>query len=244
MPGTDNSSSNQRYWAVVPAAGVGSRMNASLPKQYLPLAGHTVLEHTLTRLASHPRIAGVVLALSADDAWWPELHFTTPTPLLTVVGGSERCYSVQNALARLSEQADAGDWVLVHDAARPCLTHGDIDRLIAELSDHPVGGILGLRSVNTKKRTDAEGTIIATVERVDLWRAFTPQMFRFGMLRQSLDAALAAGVLVTDESSAIEWAGYAPRMVEGRGDNIKITVPEDLVLAEMFIRHQEQTQCV
>lgn len=243
MPGTTRATDYPRYWAVVPAAGAGSRMRSEVPKQYLPLAGKTVLEHTLLRLLSHRLLSGVVVALSPEDSWWADVHIVSPTPLIVVQGGVERCYSVLNALLALRDYADADDWVLVHDAARPCLTHGDIDLLISELSNHPVGGILGLRSVNTKKRTDASGTIVETVCRERLWRAFTPQMFRFGMLLEAMQRALAANVLVTDESSAIEWAGHAPRMIEGRSDNIKITVPDDLVLAEIFIRHQEGQSC-
>lgn len=231
-----------KYWAIVPAAGIGSRMGASIPKQYLPLLGRTVLEHTLSRLASHPAIAGMVVALSPEDVWWPAVHVTAPISIQTVPGGSERCYSVLNALDLLAQTASPEDWVLVHDAARPCLRLADIDRLISELGDHSVGGLLGLPCTNTKKRTDATGNIIATVSRDGLWRALTPQMFRLGMLRDALTRALAAGVMVTDEASAMEWAGLMPRMVEGHSDNIKITRPEDLTLAALFLQHQESSQ--
>lgn len=217
-------------------------MGASIPKQYLPLLGRTVIEHTLSRLASHPAIAGLVVAISPEDVWWPELHVEAAISIQTVLGGSERCFSVLNALDLLAQTASPEDWVLVHDAARPCLRLADIDRLISQLSDHPVGGLLGIPSTNTKKRTDVLGNIIATVSRDCLWRALTPQMFRLGMLRDAMTRALDAGVLVTDEASAMEWAGLMPRMVEGHSDNIKITRPEDLTLATLFLQHQESLQ--
>ena len=229
----------ERYWAVVPAAGSGRRMGSDIPKQYLQLCGRTVLEHTLGRLAGHPRIHGLVVALSADDPHWACLDLDLPVPLHRAAGGSERCHSVLNALHTLDELADPQDWVLVHDAARPCIRHGDLDRLMDALSGHPVGGLLGLPVADTVKRTDAAGNVTATVDRQGLWRALTPQMFRLGVLRGALLRALERGHMVTDDASAIELAGLAPRMVEGHGDNIKVTRPGDLALAEMYLRQQE-----
>jgi 2-C-methyl-D-erythritol 4-phosphate cytidylyltransferase len=225
-----------RFWAVVPAAGVGRRMGGDLPKQYLPLHGRPLLQHTLERLGGHPRIAGVVVALTAGDPYWraPALG----VPLYTVDGGAERCHSVLNALDLLHGTADPGDWVLVHDAARPCLRPADIDRLIAELAGHPVGGLLGLPVADTVKRVDAAGDVAATVPRDGLWRALTPQMFRLASLRDALARAVEAGELVTDEAGAIEGMGLHPRMVEGHADNIKVTRPGDLELAALYLEIQ------
>lgn len=228
-----------RYWAVIPAAGVGSRMQADRPKQYLPLHGKTVLEHTLARFFEHPQISGVVVALSEDDPWWQKLALHHPK-LFVALGGAERCHSVLNALNALMSQADEKDWVLVHDAARPCLRREDLDTLIESLHDHPVGGLLGLPVADTVKRTGNDDTVLETVPREHLWRALTPQMFRLGELRAALDSALEQGQLVTDDASAMELANRAPKMIEGHGDNIKITRPQDLRLAELYLAERKE----
>ncbi len=225
----------QKFWAVIPAAGVGSRMQADRPKQYLPLHGKTVLEHTLARFLDHPKIDGVVVALSENDPWWHELGLQH-TKLYTALGGEERCHSVLNALDGLQSQADENDWVLVHDAARPCLRREDLDHLLDTLQEHPVGGLLGLPVADTVKRTGADDSVIETVSREHLWRALTPQMFRLAELRMALNNALEKGELVTDDASAMELAGKAPKMIEGHGDNIKITRPQDLRLAELYLQ--------
>lgn len=227
-----------KYWAVIPAAGVGKRMQADRPKQYLELHGHTVLEHTLSRFFDHPRISGVVVVVTDGDPYWQELAISHPK-LMTASGGEERCHSVLNALQVLRAQADDNDWVLVHDAARPCLRREDLDQLIDTLAQHPVGGLLGLPVADTVKRTGADDMVIETVPREHLWRALTPQMFRLGELHQALEDALKNNQLVTDESSAMELAGKAPKMVEGHGDNIKITRPQDLRLAELYLAEQK-----
>ncbi len=228
-----------RCFAVVPAAGVGRRMGADIPKQYLPLAGRTVIEHTLTRITAHPRIAATVVAVSAGDGYWPELAPRFHAAALHLAeGGTERCHSVLNALEYLTTLADEHDWVLVHDAARPCIRAADIERLVHTLIDHPVGGLLGLPLTDTVKRADARDEVLQTVSREGLWRALTPQMFRFGPLREALRDALAADRLVTDEAAAMELAGHRPRMVEGQADNIKITRPGDLLLAELYLQLQ------
>ncbi len=220
------------YWVVIPAAGVGSRMRADRPKQYLELAGRTVIEHTIARFSSHPAIKGIVVVITDGDPYWAELNIDG---LITAPGGAERCHSVLNGLDALDGLAGENDWVLVHDAARPCLRREDIDKLIAELSADPVGGLLGLPVADTLKRVGPGDRVEATVDRDRLWRALTPQMFRLGALRDALRQALADGFLVTDGASAMEHAGFAPRMVEGRGENIKITRPEDLSLAGLYI---------
>lgn len=227
----------QKFWTVIPAAGVGKRMKADRPKQYLELHGRTVLEHTLSRFLDHPKISGVVVAITDADPYWQELAISHPK-LQVAPGGEERCHSVLNALNLLQGEAASDDWVLVHDAARPCLRREDLDHLIEVLSMHPVGGLLGLPVADTMKRTAIDDTVIETVSREHLWRALTPQMFRFADLHAALDTALKNNQLVTDEASAMELAGKAPKMVEGHGDNIKITRPQDLRLAELYLAEQ------
>lgn len=225
------------YWAMTPAAGAGKRMGATIPKQYLPLVGCPVIAHALDALLSYPPVVGLVVAISPGDEWWPEVaaHIAMDKPLRVVAGGAERCHSVLNGLEALWGWAHPDDWVLVHDAARPCLTTSDLDRLLVELADDPVGGLLAVPVRDTLKEVDNAGRVTATVDRSRLWHALTPQMFRLGMLRDALRATLEAGWLVTDEAAAMEAAGFAPRLVEGRADNVKITRPEDLALAEFYL---------
>jgi len=232
-------SDKPKFWAVIPAGGVGKRMQADRPKQYLPLHGKTVLEHTLARFLDHLQIAGVVVALSDGDPWWQELAVQHPK-LSTAAGGEERCHSVLNALNTLLSLADENDWVLVHDAARPCLRREDLDHLLDTLQAHPVGGLLGLPVADTMKRTGPDDAVVETVPREHLWRALTPQMFRLGELRAALESALEKGQLVTDDASAMELAGKAPKMIEGHGDNIKITRPQDLALAQLYLAQQNE----
>ena len=225
-----------KLWAVVPAAGVGKRMQADRPKQYLPLAGKTVLEQTLTRLLEADVFSAVVVAISKEDPYWPELEISMHERVITATGGKERADSVLSALKSLRENASDNDWVLVHDAARPCLTSSDIHLLIDKLKDDDVGGILALSSHDTLKNVDGLN-IIETIDRSAIWRALTPQMFRYGMLKQALEEA-EGNPAVTDEASALEMQGLQPKIVEGRPDNIKITRPEDLALAQFYMEHQ------
>jgi 2-C-methyl-D-erythritol 4-phosphate cytidylyltransferase len=226
------------FWVVIPAAGVGKRMKAKRPKQYLRLAHKTVIEHTLARFIAYPGVAGIVVVIDAYDSYWSELHFSGDRDLLTVSGGKERCHSVLNALEYLSDSAASQDWVLVHDAARPCLTYTDLHQLITTLDQDPVGGILAVPVRDTIKRATEDQRIAQTVDRKGLWHALTPQMFRLEILTKALHQSLADGHLVTDEASAVEYMGLKPRLVEGRADNIKITCPEDLTLAEYYLEHQ------
>ena len=228
---------NIPFRAIIPAAGIGSRMGSVIPKQYLKLRGHAVLTHTLERFLEHPACCGVVVAISASDSWWGELALDHPA-LTVVEGGTERCHSVLNALDSLTGQAGEGDWVLVHDAVRPCLRREDIDRLLLTLGGHEVGGLLGIPVSDTVKRSDASGHILATIDRAHLWRAATPQMFRVGTLRRALREALGNGLIVTDEAAAMEHIGLRPCMVKGHADNIKITRPEDRALAELYLEQQ------
>jgi len=226
-----------KLWAIVPAAGAGTRMGTDIPKQYLMLGDSTVLEHTLDTLLSCQRLSGVILVLSQTDERWTEIAPRyTGQALKTVVGGQERCHSVLNGLDYLATRASDNDWVLVHDAARPCVRREDIEQLISTLEDSSEGGVLGVPVADTMKRVDTEVRISGTIDRNGLWHAYTPQMFRAGALRAALQQAVADGQQVTDEANAMELAGYRPRMVQGARDNIKITVPSDLPLAAFYLQ--------
>ncbi|MEX0951179.1 MAG: 2-C-methyl-D-erythritol 4-phosphate cytidylyltransferase [Gammaproteobacteria bacterium] len=228
-----------RYWAVIPAAGIGSRFGSGQPKQYVQLLGKTLLEHTLLRFCEHERIHGVVVPLAENDTWWPTLAIARHPKIQTVAGGRERMHSVLNGLSQLQTQANADDWVLVHDAARPCIRMSDISLLIEQLAAHPVGGILGWPVRDTMKRGDAADEITATVDRSGLWHALTPQMFRLQDLQQALEKVNASNTLVTDEAQAMELQGLQPGLVAGAPDNIKVTLAADLVLAELYLRAQQ-----
>lgn len=225
------------YWAVLTAAGIGQRMATCIPKQYLLLAGLPVITHSLNTLLQQPRLKGVVVVLNPQDTWWNETSVNTDKVLLSAFGGKERCHSVLNGLMALQKRVHHNDWILVHDAARPCLQGSDLDRLIDELQEDPVGGLLAMPVRDTIKRADNNGRVAATVDRNDLWHALTPQMFRFEMLFSALKQAIDRHLSVTDEASAIEAVGLAPRLIEGQADNIKITYPEDLALAEFHLTH-------
>lgn len=226
-----------RYFAVVPAAGIGKRMGAAMPKQYLPLAGKPVLQHTLESLLRVARLERVVVALAPVDPYWPMLAAAADPRVAATVGGEERADSVWSGLCALKEMAQDQDFVLVHDAARPCLRSEDVERMIDALADDPVGGILALPSVDTLKEAEG-GRVQSTLDRRRVWRALTPQMFRYRLLCDALEAAAAPQIKVTDEAQAVERAGFKPRIVEGRPDNIKITRPEDLPLAELFLERR------
>lgn len=226
----------EQFIAVVPAAGVGARMGANIPKQYLQLHNKTVIEHTLMALLSHPRISQVVVALGPEDGWFADLDIANNPAIIRVDGGKERADSVLAGLQR----CHAYHWVLVHDAARPCLTHLDIDNLIIGALDSDHGAILGSQVRDTMKRSDAQGNIIATVDRELLWHALTPQMFPVKLLTDALTTGLADNANITDEASAIELLGLTPKMVVGRADNIKITRPEDMPLATLFLQQLTQ----
>jgi 2-C-methyl-D-erythritol 4-phosphate cytidylyltransferase len=234
-------STASRYWAALPAAGTGSRLGAGVPKQYLQLRGRAILHWSLERLQSHPLVEGVVVALAPGDQHWRRLG-VTDAKVRTTDGGAERCHSVLNCLRMLAGEAAPDDWVLVHDAARPCVRHSDIDALIEAVRAHPVGGILALPVRDTLKRSDAAHAITETVDRRDLWQAMTPQLFRIGALSAALQSAIASGRMVTDEAQAMEFRGLRPLLVRGHADNIKITHADDLALAELYLAQQEKTR--
>ncbi|VAW93441.1 2-C-methyl-D-erythritol 4-phosphate cytidylyltransferase [hydrothermal vent metagenome] len=231
----NNAFVGEYYWSIVPAAGIGSRMQQAIPKQYLKIDNKTILDYTLEKLCSHDLIKGVVVAISSTDEYWPNHVSIYNKEIITVQGGSERFQSVFNALQSLSGKCDINDWVLVHDAARPCLSLDDISKLIEKVKCDDIGGLLATPVRDTMKRANSFGKILHTTERLYLWHALTPQMFRYGMLCDALQSAIDTNLVITDEASALEAKGYQPLLIEGSIKNIKITRPEDLALAELYL---------
>lgn len=218
--------------AVLPAAGIGSRMHADCPKQYLTIGHQTILEHAIHALLRHPRISQVIVAIGPDDQQFHQLPIAQDPRVQATIGGQQRADSVMAGL----QLAGEAKWVLVHDAARPCLHADDLDRLLAITEHSDVGGILAAPVRDTMKRAEpGHGAISHTVERQDLWHALTPQLFPLALLKQCLQRALDDGATVTDEASALEHCGYHPLLVNGRSDNIKVTRPEDLALAAFYL---------
>lgn len=223
-----------RLAAVVPAAGRGSRMGAAIAKQYLPLVGKTIIEHTLEALLALPQLPRIYVALAADDDQFQHLPLARDARITTVIGGAERADSVAAALEQLL--VDGYDWALVHDAARPCITTAEVETLVARASESGHGAILASRVRDTMKRAHSGGDQIAqTVPRGDLWHALTPQLFPARQLAAAIRDAAAAGVAVTDEASAMEWFGQPVALVAGSRWNIKVTEPEDLTLAALWL---------
>ena len=223
-------------WAIVPAAGRGARFGGAVPKQYLELGGVPLIAHSLRAVLAHPSVGGAMVVLSADDALWPGWTEIDGKPVRTCIGGAERCDSVLAGLAALPDDVRPDDFVLVHDAARPHLRASDLERLLDLGRGDPVGAILAAPVRDTLKRAGNDGGIDATESRDRLWRALTPQLFRRLQLTRALEAARNAGVIVTDESMAMELQGHRPLLVEGSDDNLKITTPADLPLAEFLLR--------
>ena len=221
-------------WCVVPAAGRGVRAGGDRPKQYQLLAGRPLIEHTLERLAAHPRIAGLLVTLAADDRHWSGLRTLHGKPVLSATGGARRSESVLAGLDALPEAVGDADFVLVHDAARPCVRLADIGSLIERAATGD-GGLLGAPLRDTLKHADAAGRVERTEAREHRWRAFTPQMFRRSQLAAALREAADRGVEVSDEAMAMELAGYSPLLVEGAEDNIKVTTAADFALAEFLL---------
>jgi 2-C-methyl-D-erythritol 4-phosphate cytidylyltransferase len=221
-------------WCVVPAAGRGSRFGGAIPKQYLTLHAKPLLLLTLERLAAHPRVSGLMVAIAADDHRWPGISVCGNKPVATAIGGTLRSDSVLAGLRALRGKVRDDDFVLVHDAARPCVIAADIDRLI-DLGMAAGGALLAAPLRDTLKRADASNRVDVTEPRERLWRALTPQLFRLGELVAALESARAAGVEATDEAMAMERAGHRPLLVEGAESNIKITTRADLALAEFLI---------
>ena len=227
-----------RYWLVMPAAGAGRRFGTELPKQYAALAGRTVIEWSLAPFLEDARCARIVVAVAAEDRRWSRLPVAARA--LVTTGGGQRSQSVRSGLAALAGEASAGDWVLVHDAARPCLAAADLERLLSQVAAHAVGGLLAVPVADTLKRAQSVSPggappVAARQERTCLWRALTPQMVRYGALCAALDAAHAAQRFPSDEAQALEWTGAAPLLIEGDAGNLKVTTAADLVLAAAIL---------
>ena len=231
--------SQNKVWVVIPAAGLGTRMQTDLPKQYLKIGKKTVIEHTLECFIHHPSIAGIIVALNTEDPYWNALKINpVEVPLYTVEGGNERSDSVYNAIEYLLtvEKSSQDTWVMVHDAARPCLAQKDIDVLLNLRVKKTIGGLLATPVRDTMKRAKSDSMSIShTVKREDLWHAQTPQLFRLKHLKLALENCLDKGIEVTDESSALEAIGENPTLIEGSSYNIKITHPQDIELASYFL---------
>jgi len=232
----------KQFVVIVPAAGVGKRMLASCPKQYLKINDQSILTHTINRLLSHPNIAKIIIVLSDDDEYFAQTELAENTNIIRVSGGKERVDSVLNGLHAINVKKYP--WVLVHDAARPCVTHDDIDKIIEQCTKNNCGGLLAVQVVDTIKQNSKahSNTVGSTIERSHLWHAFTPQMYKTGELKQAIEQALEQGIAITDESSAIELAGLPSLLVLGRRDNIKITRPEDVALATFYLDQQKLDQ--
>ncbi|XID74067.1 2-C-methyl-D-erythritol 4-phosphate cytidylyltransferase [Alkanindiges sp. WGS2144] len=225
-----------KYWAILPAAGSGSRFASVLPKQYLPLLDKTVMQHSVDRICQLA-LAGCVVAIAAHDQTANSLQFAEPQLLHWVNGGQERMDSVLSALNYLRPIAAEHDWILVHDVARPCILLNDLQRLLAELKADPVGGVLAVPVRDTLKLAQQQ-QVIKTISRANLWQCQTPQMFRFGHLLRALESAQQNGQVVTDEASAIELLDLPVQLVSGSSSNIKITYPDDLGLATAILQSQ------
>ena len=225
-------------WAIVPAAGIGRRMQTEIPKQYLNVNGRPIIEISLARIGALSNVRQIVVMLHPQDRVWPTLGLEQNQKIVCQPGGDNRYESVLNGLRHLESVATDSDWVLVHDAARPCVRLKDINNLLNEIADHPVGGLLGAPVDNTMKLVDESDDVMSTVDRVNVWSAYTPQVFRFRLLLDALIAVDKSEKTVTDEATAIESLGYKPRMVLGHRDNIKITQSQDLSLAEQILSAQ------
>ena len=225
------------YFLIVPASGVGTRMGSSTPKQYLRLEnGLTIIDQCLKTLLEIKLISGFVVALSSTDSFFQSSHFYNHSKILAIAeGGKERFNSVLSALNSLNNRAQPNDWVLVHDSVRPCIKKSDIEKLIREVSNDSIGGILATSAIDTVKEKNASGSI-KTIDRKKLYMAQTPQMFRFGILKEAIESAIRMGGRITDESEAIEKLGHSVKIIGGSSSNIKITAKDDIDLAIYFLK--------
>ena len=225
------------FHVIIPAAGSGSRMGAKTPKQYLPLLGKPLIQHTLNVFNNSTRISSVTIVLSADDAQWDKLQLNVASIVTKThiqrCGGATRAVTVLNGLLAMQNYAAPDDWVLVHDAARPCLSNALLNRLLDSLQNDPVGGLLAIPLADTLKRADAEQRVANTEPRESLWQAQTPQMFRYDLLKRALQAV---GGAPTDEAQAVEALGLKPKLVPGELSNLKVTYPQDLLLATAILK--------
>lgn len=228
----------QKYWVIITAAGIGMRLRADIPKQYLLLTGKTILEHAVDCFLHEDLFAGIIIVLHPQDQHWQQLSLAKNPNIKTCLGGDIRTISVFNALKYLTKLAAKDDWVLIHDGVRPCLNKAELYSLINNLQNHPIGGLLAVKINDTIKRVSLDNKIIETVDRNNLWRAMTPQMFRFGLLYQAINNAIDNQLPITDDAMALESLGLQPMIVAGSSSNLKITYPEDLQLAEYFLSNK------
>lgn len=230
-------------WVVIPAAGVGSRMESEQPKQYLKIADKTIIEHTLECFINHPQVAGIIVVLSSDDPYWKQLKIKSDAAsIYTVEGGEQRSDSVERALEylRVVEKLDDDTWVMVHDAARPCVSQADINALLSIRSDEKVGGILATPVRDTMKRGFPDQSKISHTEsRDNLWHALTPQLFKLGSLINALELCKGKSIVVNDESSAFEAIGEHPELVKGSHENIKVTFPSDIEYVSFLLSNRK-----
>ena len=228
------------YFLIVPASGVGTRMGSSTPKQYIRLEnGLTIIDQCLKTLLEIKLISGFVVALSSTDSFFQSSHFYNHSKILAIAeGGKERFNSVLSALNSLNNRAQPNDWVLVHDSVRPCIKKSDIEKLIREVSNDSIGGILATSAIDTVKEKNASGSI-KTIDRKKLYMAQTPQMFRFGILKEAIESAIRMGGRITDESEAIEKLGHSIKIINGSSSNIKITTKDDIELANYFLKNYD-----
>jgi len=230
-----------RYFGLVPAAGFGRRFGGELPKQYQAVAGAPIITHAIAALLADARVESVFVVLSADDDRFARITWGARADRIIPLycGGETRMASVYNGLIGCADAIDLDDWLLVHDAVRPCLAATDLARLMESIDDEGVGGLLAARVADTLKHDDGEGRVGRTIERTALWRALTPQMFRYGTLLRALGEGRAQDPSITDEASAVERLGMRPLLVAGAGTNIKVTLPEDIEFVSAWLRVQE-----
>lgn len=227
-----------KVFALVLAAGQGTRIGDAVPKQYLPLAGKPMMFHSIEALSAVSRVEKVFVVLAPMDRHWGAHDWSALPDKVEAAfcGGAHRAESVLNALMHLQARIGGDDWVMVHDAARPCIMTELVEQFLDEVGEDPVGGLLAMPLAETLKRADEHQRVEATVPRVNLWRAQTPQLFRYAMLRKGLEKNPAA----TDEAEAVESLGHEPRLAEGENSNIKVTFAEDIVMAELILKYKRQ----
>ena len=226
---------SNKYWVVIPAAGIGKRMGDDIPKQYISVCGKTVIEHTIDNFISRNEIENICISISESDNYWPTLPISKNEKIITTVGGDERYESVYNGLRAIQDKATENDWVLVHDAVRPCLKKSIIDRLITDISSHDVGGILALPCSETMKRVNNSNEVEETINRQTAWRAQTPQMFKYKKLLLAIEKVINEDIFITDEAMAMELSNHKPIVILGDENNIKITHKTDLKYLELFL---------
>ncbi|MBT3724607.1 MAG: 2-C-methyl-D-erythritol 4-phosphate cytidylyltransferase [Gammaproteobacteria bacterium] len=227
---------SSQYWVVIPATGIGQRMKAACPKQYIKLSKKTILEHTLDNLLSYPRVTGAIVILNSSDQYWKKLNYKHEKPVLLCTGGEQRHHSVYNGLLRLKQHTEGNPYVLIHDAVRPFVSHDDLNLLLDTLDESDDGALLAVPVADTLKLANDNQAVKITYPRDNLWRAFTPQAFRLNKISSALENVIKNDLEITDDSSAMELMGARPKLVPGDVQNIKITTPQDLILAKKLIK--------